>query len=53
MKMPSYEGPCTSEVQALAYIGHATINMIQCRYGKWIRTDGQDVTQMIEKLLDL
>lgn len=35
------------------HIGHATIDMIQRRYGNWIRTDGWDVTQMIEKLLDL
>ncbi|EWG98532.1 Arm DNA-binding domain-containing protein [Halomonas sp. BC04] len=35
------------------HVGHATINMIQQRYGKWIRGDGQDVPTMIEKLLDL
>ena len=35
------------------HVGHATIDMIQRRYGKWIRTDGQDVPEMIEKLLDL
>lgn len=35
------------------HVGHATINMIQQRYGKWIRSDGQDVPAMVEKLLDL
>ncbi|SEG14818.1 Arm DNA-binding domain-containing protein [Billgrantia desiderata] len=35
------------------HVGHATIEMIQRRYGKWIRTDGQDVPNMIEKLLNL
>lgn len=35
------------------HVGHATITMIQRRYGKWIRSDGQDVPAMIEKLLEL
>ncbi|SFT54670.1 Arm DNA-binding domain-containing protein [Halomonas saccharevitans] len=35
------------------HVGHSTINMIQRRYGKWIKSDGQDVPSMIEKLLEL
>lgn len=35
------------------HVGHSTINMIQRRYGKWIKSDGQDVPAMIEKLLGL
>ncbi|SDG27691.1 integrase [Onishia taeanensis] len=35
------------------HVGHSTITMIQRRYGKWIRTDGQDVPTLIEKLLEL
>ncbi|MFG6158060.1 tyrosine-type recombinase/integrase [Halomonas sp. 1390] len=35
------------------HVGHSTINMIQRRYGKWFKSDGQDVPSMIEKLLEL
>ncbi|WP_263974155.1 hypothetical protein [Halomonas elongata] len=35
------------------HVGNSTINMIQRRYGKWIKSDGQDVPNMIEKLLEL
>lgn len=50
--MPQTSPPSSSRA-ATHHVGHATIDMIQRRYGKWIRTDGQDVPQMIEKLLDL
>lgn len=35
------------------HVGHATITMIQRRYGKWIRSDGPDIPALIEKQLDL
>lgn len=35
------------------HVGHATITMIQQRYGKWIRGDGPDIPALIEKQLGL
>jgi len=35
------------------HVGHATITMIQRRYGKWIRSDGPDIPSLIEKQLEL
>lgn len=35
------------------HVGHSSIQMIQQRYGKWIHSDGPDIHQAVEKLLDL
>lgn len=35
------------------HVGHSTIDMIQKTYGKWIKSDGADLHQTIEKIFDL
>ena len=35
------------------HVGHSTIDMIQKTYGKWIKADGADLHQTIEKIFDL
>lgn len=35
------------------HVGHTTIDMIQKTYGKWIKADGADMHQTIEKIFDL